>query len=94
MPNYANVPNLADKCDFCSHIAAHHFATFDGKRTGCIEDMGQRDGPCSCRGFAFIYRPSFQVYMRSSRGNEEMQEQLDSTGDQPGGGRVAQQWDR
>ena len=52
---------LTSKCDFCSHPAARHYATFDGKDTGCTEEMGQREGRCTCKGFGFIYRPQLRT---------------------------------
>lgn len=66
--NYIREPELNSKCDIttCGDTFAQHYATFDGKRTGCMADKGQREGRCSCPGFAFIYRPKVKVMTYSN----------------------------
>jgi hypothetical protein len=51
-----NRPNNTDKCGFCGCTFGKHFETYDGSQTGCITDHGQREGRCTCKGYAVVQR--------------------------------------
>ena len=51
------VPAQNTKCGMCVCTFGVHYATFDGMKSGCTTDFGQREGRCTCRGFAIVYKP-------------------------------------
>lgn len=67
-------PNIKDKCGLCSCVFGVHYASFDGTKTGCLTEFGQRDGRCTCKGFAVVYRPQIQTYQRPSSGNDQFKD--------------------
>lgn len=52
-----SIPTQNTKCGMCGCPFGVHYASFDGHVNGCTKDFGQRDGRCTCRGFAIVYKP-------------------------------------